>query len=482
MWPKGCHMATKTTQPPPVWVVSDSDSKSSIGYTAPNNVPAEEALLGSLLYAPRTYHKIAGQINDDSFYLLKHRWIFNAIVTLITSGTPVDLVTVTDELQRRKQLDDIGGPAYLTRLLRNTPTTSHATFYADMVQNAAVRVSLLHELDKTHAKLLDESTVTEDVIREHAQAVQAIATPLFNRHEPTIADLVHESLDHAEKARLSPQYGIRTITSGLTRLLGGWHKQKLNYICACPHHGKTAFMMTNAILAAEDGHKVGFYNVADGNQRSVTNRMIAMMAGIAPLQIETGAFNDDDFAAYFQSCEDMAAMTNLHVYSQKMMDVEDLALKLKARKDAEGLDIVFIDYGQRLRTKTFKSNEVEKLAIISSQLLAVAEAIDAPVVCGLQVNHRAIEARQDKRPGLGDIKGSGAFVEDADTITLLYREGVYNPAVMAPGITSLIVAKNRLTGDLGTLQARFNFRSTRLEDIKKEYEDEGSIRLPKSAR
>lgn len=432
---------------------------------APSSEEAERALLGAVLCDPEQFHPTASIVTAKDFFFIKHEYIWNAIAAVAARFEPIDVVTVGDALHAahgEKGFLDIGGPAFLTQLLRDAPTAKHAIVYARMIQRVSARRKILKATDELRTAAYDESVDTAALLERFAQMSEEIAAPILSEQIEHISFALNEHMDHVEQAYAHKVNGIPCGLHNLNVMIDGYHRRRVYEVVARTHHGKTAFMLTSALAAAKAGYKVGIFNVADGNRQDVISRLVGMEIGIAPHRIITGKLTQAEYSTYVQAIS-VLSKCSIYVRSLKGMTPRQLYHEARALQVMNGLDIIFVDYLQRMGDGGAHKTDYARLSYVSQMMTVIAEKLDVPVVAGVQVN-RSVQARSDKRPNLSDIKGSGNFEEDADVALLIYREGAENAGVEQPEKTEIKIGKNKVNGQLGVIYTRMNPITTRFWD------------------
>ena len=413
----------------------------------------ETALIGAVLVNPSVFDRCNDiTTGTQAFFLLNNALIWKAMTTLVTERTAIDLATVTDKLRSTGDLDKIGGPATLTTLIRNVPTSVHAEVYAKVVQKAYVRRGL-QEAGQVLTGLAGDGTQPIEALAEHLDKIRAI----YEQITDTAPERAGESaliayLAEVEAARANPgaYQGITTGFPVLSNIIPGWMPSKLITIGGLTHLGKTSSMIAFTLAAALDGVSVDYYNVADGNKRDVIARMIAHLCGVAPIKQLRGTMNESEYIRFltgvdkFQSLpiyiEDTYGMTPLQIANQSLMGKREHDTRL-----------VVIDYFQRLQLANPPKTRVQELGKISSLLAKMAKSLDLPVMIGAQVGHHIAE-RQNKRPYNSDIKDCKQLAEDSDVVLFVHREGHFVTG-HNPHEVEFIIAKNKISGQVGTAYA-----------------------------
>ncbi len=425
----------------------------------PYSQEAEEAVIGSILVNGPAYHTVAAFLKADDFFLLRHQYIRAAMDKIAARNEPIDYLTVMQELRDMDRLGEIGGPAYLTQLINNTPTSVHAETYGRLVERAATRRRLLAVADEIKALALNEAMAVEQVIEETHKRVFDVTEMSSADQVVPFSDLVVDYFDRTEQLINNPSQviGLPTGFTQLDHLLEGLQKTDLIVLAGRPGMGKSAMLLSIAanILHADAKKRIAFFSL-EMSAEQLVQRAVSMESGLnlqalrQPKRLlEFGGWGKfvktaGDISSYQLFIDDRARLTPRQIYS-------------KVRKLTMGygpLDLIVVDYIQLMRVPGFKPSErVQEIGHISAFLKNLAKEFDVPVLAAAQLN-RNVEQRQDKRPVLSDLRESGSIENDADIVVFMYRDVVYNPDTDMPNLAEAIVAKHR-NGPTGTAELYF---------------------------
>jgi replicative DNA helicase len=437
---------------------------------APYSQEAEEALLGSCLLDPKAYVRVRPLIPDDKdFYFLRHMYIWQAMTAIFHRGEPVDdLVVLSQQLESAGHLQEVGGVGYLTQLMTGTPTAAHAVVYAEMIRRIASRRRLWQATDKIRALLSDHSLPVEQV-REQALATLMNTPQVANDAIAHVQASLNQHWDVVDVALNNPQSGSMGFPTGLGDLdsiLNGLHRRKLYVVAGINHHGKTSLMMTIALNAARAGARVAYFNVADGDTIDVISRMIAMEAGLPPHKVLTGALNPMEYSRYVEVAGRLGRLP-LYLKCGKGMSPRRIYDEANTVKQQHGLDVVIIDYIQRIKVTDAPRawSEYQRLSYISQQMTILGDDqhLNCAMIVGAQINRQG--ARKANRPPTRQqIKGCGGIEEDADVVLINWFEAVDNKDAPRDDLVQVIVEKNKVTGQLGSVWTKIDKISTRITD------------------
>lgn len=420
---------------------------------APFSQEAEEATLGAVLSSPAVYYSVARFLTPDAFFILRHRYIWEAMGRLIKRSEPIEYLTVAQELKDAGKLAEIGGPAYLTQLINATPTSTHAEVYGRLVLRAAQRRRLMAYADEIKALALNEELPVDDVFSASAQKLMDI-TPLDDK--PTMrpfSELVDEyfnkMLDRIENGKTS---GLLTGFKNLDHLLSGLHKGDLILLGGRPGMGKTAFALSTIfnIMKADPQKRIALFSLEMSGEQ-VVQRSIAMESGLNVQSLRTGMLAPSEVQRFVETSGKLTPY-KLFVDDKSSVDPMHIRATMKRLCDAGGpFDLLVIDYVQLMDADNDygADKRVQEISYISRNLKGIAKQFDVPVFAMCSLN-RSLESRSDKRPVPSDLRESGSLESDADVVMFVYRDEVYNEATEFPNQADIIIAKHR-NGPTGTI-------------------------------
>ncbi|GAB4269400.1 MAG: replicative DNA helicase [Candidatus Promineifilaceae bacterium] len=416
----------------------------SIERLPPHNLEAEEAVLGALLIDPDAIFDVAGFLRPEHFYRNANRWVYEAILSLSDRREPVDLVTLTDELRRHEQLEEIGGEPYVIGLINAVPTAVNVTSYARVVEATAVRRQMLQAAG-TIANLAYEEAEDIAVVMDRAeQALFSISEERTTRDLVPIKQIAREYLERIEQlhARGDDVIGVPTGFTDLDRLLGGLNKSDLIILAARPGMGKTSLQNAIALTAANRfGKRVAIFNLEMSGEQLV-QRMISAETRIDSQRLRRGQLADHEWPIFMEA---IGRLSETRLFIDDTPSITPMQLRTKCRRlyAEQGLDLIIIDYLQLMQAERSTNNRVQEISEISRALKGLARELDVPVLAAAQLS-RAVEQRQDKRPMLSDLRDSGSIEQDADIVMFIYRDEYYNPdTTERPNIAEVHIAKHR---------------------------------------
>lgn len=429
----------------------------------PFSPEAEEALLGAVLTNSNAYYTVAAFLQKDDFFLVRHQWVWTAIQNTIERDPDYDYLTIAKELRDMGKLDELGGQAFLLRLINNTPTSTHAEVYGRLVERASLRRRLLVAAEEIRTLALDEELVVEKVTEEAEARLFRVTESQTRGDVVPISEAVSTYFDNIERIMENPDQaiGLPTGFRGMDTLLGGLQKSDLLVFAGRPGMGKTSFMLTLTLNAARYNKRIGIFSMEMGVEQ-IVQRFLSMETGINMQNLRLGQVNPQEFSRLVEA---IGRLSNFHIFIDDTPALTPLQLRTKCRRLARehGLDLIVVDYMQLMNAGGIhENNRVQEISYISRSMKELARELNVPLLSAAQLS-RAVEQRQDKRPQLSDLRESGSIEQDSDIVMFLYRDVVYNEATEFPNQADIIVAKHR-NGPTGVVSLFFDNASTRFMD------------------
>ena len=429
----------------------------------PHNREAEEAVVGAVFINPEVYYDVAQFLSADDFYIHRHRWVWDAFTSLHEQRIPVDLLTVSDELDRRGQLSEIGGPAYLTALVNQVPSSLNAESYGRIVEGYSVRRKMINAANQIASIAYNERTSVDDVMNEAEKAVFNVSERRLKHDLQPISSVLSEYYDRIDDLAKRPEefFGVPTGFIDLDKMLSGLQPSDLLIIAGRPGQGKTGFLLSVAKNAALTHKKrVAIFSLEMSNEQ-VVQRLIAQETGIDSQRLRTGKLLENEWPLFTHSIE---VFSDTHVYLDDTPAITPLQLRTKCRRlhMEFGLDLVIIDYLQLMGGDTRTDNRVQEVSYISRNLKVLARELNVPVLAAAQLS-RAVEQRSDKRPVLSDLRESGSLEQDADIVMFIYRPDQYEKDTVKQNVAEIIVSKHR-NGPVGSVELVFRSSLAKFEN------------------
>jgi replicative DNA helicase len=439
----------------------------------PQNIEAEEAVLGALLIDPDAIIRLTTIVRPEDFYREKNGWIFDAIFALHERREPVDYLTVCDELERRGQLEEVGGAAFMTSLINAVPTSIHAEHYSRIVERTSTRRRLIDAAGQIAGLAYQEADDVEEVVDHAEQILFGVSERRISRELVPIKQVLSEYYDRVEylTRHRGEIIGIPTGFSDMDKLLGGLQRSDMVILAARPSVGKTSLALSIAHNAAKKyGQRVAFFSLEMSNEQ-VVQRLISAETEIDSQRLRRGEIGDDEWGRFMKATSDLSETL---FFVDDTPGISALELRTKARRlHAEvGIDLLVVDYLQLMRGDYRSENRVQEISAISRALKGLARELNVPVLALSQLS-RGVESRTDKRPILSDLRESGALEQDADVVIFIYRDEMYNENTERKNIADVMVAKHR-NGPTGTVALYFKkelaqFREAELRTTEVDY-------------
>lgn len=430
----------------------------------PQNVEAEEAVLGSLLIDPEALFRVAPFLKANDFYIQKNAWIYEAILALHERREPIDFVTICDELERREQLKEIGGAAYITQLINAVPSAIHVESYGHIVEQAAIRRRLINAASQIAQLAYQEAEEIDLTVDQAEQVLFSVSQRRITRDLTPIQEVIRSYYDRIEYlyAHQGEPLGVPTGYVDIDRMLGGLQRSDFIIIAARPSVGKTSLCLSIARNAARYGQHVAVFSL-EMSKEQIVQRIVSAETGIDTQRLRMGNLHDNEWPLFVEATGKLA---DLPIYIDDTPAISVLQLRTKARRlhSEHGLDLIFVDYLQLMSGDVHSENRVQEVSYISRSLKAIARELDVPVVAASQLS-RAVEQRTDKRPILADLRESGSLEQDADIVMFIYRDELYHPDTERPNIADVIIAKHR-NGPTGNIQLFFRKRLAQFLDAE----------------
>lgn len=451
--------------------ISTEIDQASSPQIQPHSREAEEAVVGSVLINPEAYYDVAEFLTAEDFYIHRLGWVWDSFTRLHESRTPIDILTVTEDLDNQDKLGEIGGAAYLTSLINNVPTSIHAEAYGRIIEQSAVRRRLLLAANAIAKTAYQENLTVEAAIDESEKAVFGVSENRLAGDLQPIKQVLSDYYDRiGQLARRDEEiFGVPTGFIDLDRLLGGLQSSDLLIIAGRPGQGKTSFLMSAAKNAAQTFKKhVAIFSMEMSNEQLV-QRLISQETGINSQRMRSGKLEDNEWDLFAQAIE---VLGDTHVYLDDTPAISPTQMRAKCRRlhMEFGLDLIVVDYLQLMQGDTRNDNRVQEVSQISRNLKVLARELNVPVLAAAQLS-RAVEQRADKRPVLSDLRESGSLEQDADIVMFIYRPEFYEEDSLKKNIAEIMVSKHR-NGPTGNIElvfrdnlAKFENAATRSVDL-----------------
>ncbi len=435
--------------------------------TPPQSTEAEASMLGAILIDTDAIVKIADRISPDDFYDQRHARIYEAMRSLYEKRTPIDVLTLADNLKGTGFLDMIGGPAYLTELTNFVPTAAHVEQYADIVAQKSLRRRLIAASADMAELGQDESKALPELIEEAESRFFEVSQQHVKQNIVSLESVLAESFErlddlHKDKNKLR---GIPTGYRDLDNILAGLQRSDLFIIAARPSMGKTAFVLNLAHKIATQAKQGVLIFSLEMSKEQLVDRLLAMESGVDAWSLRTGRLTDDDFE---RLAEAMGTLSEAKIFIDDTPSITVSDVRTKARREAHTQDIglIIVDYLQLMSGGSkygSDGNRVQEISEISRGLKGIARELNVPLVALSQLS-RSVESRQPKIPQLADLRESGSIEQDADVVAFLYREDYYEPESERKNLMDVLIKKHR-NGPTGAVELYFDRDKQRIRSV-----------------
>ena len=425
----------------------------------PNNIEAEQAVLGSMFLSKTALQKACDNLNEDIFYLKKNGMIFKSIKELVDKNIPIDITTVTDELKNKNIINEVGGVEYLTEILDCVPSAANFDYYSKIIEDKAILRNLIEVSTSITTLGYEEDNEINETVEEAERRILNISKNRKTSEFKSIQDVMKSTQENLIK--LSEMKGeITGIPTGWTdidKITSGFHENELIIIAARPAMGKTAFACNLATnMATRTDKSVALFNLEMGAEQ-LALRIIASLGQIDQTKLRTGKLDNNDWK---RVTEAVAQLQGANIFIDDTPGITIGEIRSKCRRLAaseNGLGAVIIDYLQLISGNgKYGANRQQEVSDISRALKTMAMELKVPVIALAQLS-RAVEQREDKRPIMSDLRESGSIEQDADIVSFLYREDYYNKQARDDSFTSVsefIIGKHR-SGPTATIELLF---------------------------
>lgn len=434
----------------------------------PQNIEAEQALLGSIMLKEGAMYDASDYVSPDSFYVEKHRVVFRAMLDLANASSPIDMLSVANRLKEIQELDHIGGNSYLAELVGTVPSAANLKYYAEIVQKKAMMRALIDAAADISELGYDESQDIENLLDSADKRMGEVTTSPTMRKFVPMKDMLGEAWERFEKLHGSDgeMRGVPTGFPSLDSMLAGLQPSDLIILAARPSVGKTSLALDIARqTAVKHGTPVGIFSLEMSSQQLV-DRMLAAEAKVNAWKLRVGKIDTDD---EFQKVRDaMETLSKAPIYIDDQPATNAVVMRSVARrlKREHGIGLLIVDYLQLMSPTTARSSDsmVQVVTEISRSLKTLARELDVPVLALSQLS-RAVEQRGGK-PRLSDLRDSGSIEQDADVVMFIHREDKKSPEEEQTGIAEILIEKHR-NGPVGKVELYFDERRTTFLSLEK---------------
>lgn len=431
----------------------------------PQNLQAEQCVLGSILLHQGALVKILEIVTPEDFYRDAHKLIFSAMVVLFEKNEPQDIITVTNILKDRNQLEHVGGPAYLSTLTDIVPVAANITYYAQIIRTKSILRRLILTCTEIASRCFDEQDEIDSLVDDAEQNIFEISRTKSSQDFQALSKIIPETFKRIEKLAEKKELitGVPTGYEDLDRITAGLQPSDLIILAGRPSMGKTALAM-NIVQNAAIFNKiaVGIFSL-EMSKEQLGMRMLCSVSRVDSQDLRTGFIRDPDWPKLARAT---GILSDAPIFIDDTPAIGVLEMRAKSRrlKAEHNIGLVVIDYLQLMRGRSSAERREQEISEISRSLKAMAKELNLPVIALSQLN-RSLESRPNKRPQLSDLRESGAIEQDADVICFLYRDEIYNKSEDNPkrGIAEVIIGKQR-NGPTGTVELTFIDKYTTFEN------------------
>jgi replicative DNA helicase len=440
------------------------------GKIPPQAIDAEKCLLGCLLIDKDAILKVADFLTPEDFYRGIHQTIYDVCLELFQKGEPIDILTVSNRLEEKKLLEEIGGRAYLTELINSVSTPSNVLNYANIIHRKRVLRDLISAAQDIGQMAFNESEDVDKILDKAEKRIFSIAQKSLTQRFVPVKEMLEDAFERIDKLSKHGQSlrGIPTGFRDLDNYLAGLQKSDLIILAARPTMGKSALATSIALnVAIKEGIPVGIFSL-EMSRDQIVDRFIASLAGIDLWRLRTGRLSaegeDNDFVKIQRA---MSILAEAPIYIDDAPNPTALQMKAMCRRlQAEkGLGLVIVDYLQLMEPLNKDASPVQQVSENSKALKALARELQVPVLAISQLS-RAVEHRSPPIPKLADLRQSGTIEQDADVVLFIYREDRYFQDTPRKGIADIIIAKHR-NGPVGRVELYFDERCVTFIDLEK---------------
>ncbi len=422
------------------------DNNSKQVFVPPNNVEAEASLLGAILIDSDAIVKVADIVRPLDFYDERHARVYEATLQLYEKHSPIDVLTLSDQLKSTGMLEMVGGAGFLTELTNFVPTAAHADRYAEIVSQKAMRRRLIKASQSIADLGFDEAQSLQELIENAETKLFEVSQQHIKQDISSIELILSSSFDrldelHKDKGKLR---GVPTGYKDLDNVLAGLQKSDLIVLAARPSMGKTAFALNLAHNVAAQANMPVLIFSLEMSKEQLVDRMLAAEAGVNSWNLRTGNLSDDDFEKIGHAMGTLSE-TQILIDDSPGITISDMRTKARREAHRQPLGLIVIDYLQLMSGGSRfggDGNRVQEISEISRGLKGIARELNVPVLALSQLS-RSVESRNPQIPQLADLRESGSIEQDADVVAFIYREDYYNPETENKNIARILIKKHR---------------------------------------
>ena len=435
------------------------------GHLQPQALDVEKAVLGALMIDKDAYAVVCEMLHPESFYEPRNQKVYAAVRDLSMAERPVDVLTVTEQLAKNGDLEEVGGPVYVAELSSRVASSANIEYHARIIAQKYLARQLISFASVIETKAFDDTTDIDDLMQEAEGSLFELSQRNMKKDYTQIDPVIKNAVEVIQKAAANKD-GITGVPTGYHKLddiTSGWQASDLVIIAGRPAMGKTSFALSMAKnIAADYKVPMAFFSLEMSNVQLV-NRLISNCCEIQGKKIQNGQLQPDEWERLDKRMNDLIGAP-LYVDDTPGLSVFELRTKARRLVREHGVKLIMIDYLQLMNANGMRfSSRQEEVSTISRSLKGLAKELDIPILALSQLN-RGVDARTDKRPVMSDLRESGAIEQDADIIMFIYRDWVYHKDTADPNVAEIIIGKQR-NGPTGTVNMRFDGQFTRFDNL-----------------
>jgi len=433
--------------------------------TPPHSLETEKTVLGGILVNNKNLNVVLSIITPDDFYKDSNRTVLEQMVTLVDKGLPIDLLTLTEQIQKTGALEEIGGSPYLASLMDGVPKSLNVEYHARIIKEKALLRRLITSSARIISSSYEQAQDADDLLEEAQSAIIDVAEQRIKPGFLPLNSLTTPVLDsiNALRGRKEAVTGVPTGFMDLDTITAGFHNSEFVVIAARPSMGKTALCLNmSQHLGVNTDYAVGFFSLEMAKEQ-LTMRMLCSEARVDLQKVRSGRIGEADYKKLKRSCE-VFSRANIYIDETAAISIMEMKAKARRLKMEKKLDIVFVDYMQLMRGGGRFENRTQEISYISRSMKELAKELQIPVVGISQLSRAPEKGRAKPVPQLSDLRESGAIEQDADVVIFVYREEFYKPENDEKrGEADIIIAKQR-NGPTGMVSLAFLNKYARFND------------------
>ncbi len=437
----------------------------------PQSIEAEKALLGALMLDPDGITKVIDLLLPEDFYKISHQKIYSTMRDLFEKKEPIDLLTLTQRLEEKRELENVGGASYLGELISQVPTPSHILHYSKLIKEKKILRDLIKASEEISKLAFSQEKDIDLILDEAESKIFSISQKNLTQEFSPLKEELESAFSRIERIH-SQKEALRGVTTGfpsLDEILAGFQNGDLILLAARPSLGKSALSLDLArACALKEKKPVGIFSL-EMSKEQVVDRLIAAEAGVSLWKLRTGKLSEEDFSR-LQEAFDRLSQSPIFIEDSAITTILQMRAAARRLQAQMGLGLLIVDYLQLITPRNEKESTVQQITEISRGLKSLAKELNIPVLAISQLS-RAVEHRSDQKPRLSDLRESGSLEQDSDVVLFIWREDKVNPSTVRKNIADIIIAKHR-NGPVGSVELYFDEETISFKEIEKGFEAE----------